>query len=166
MRIYRKRFSVNGWSLGVWPRHIYIHTCNRRTAKTIFCLWSSQGENLCLIFVKIGETSFRFLKNCVYLPPFRILVIVKRIEFTWIFIQSPTLYLIWLPMLKDISACISSIKFTVYTRVVEDLVRKQVLFFQFFHPNRLECWVHVDRDRRFIVWWCRLCTNMYKLSVT
>lgn len=119
MRIYRKRFSVNGWSLGVWPRHIYIHSCNRRTAKTIFCLWSSQGENLCLIFVKIGETSFRFLKNCVYLPPFRILVIVKRIEFTWIFIQSPTLYLIWLSMHKDINVLVVlSLLFTLMLKKI------------------------------------------------
>lgn len=133
MRIYRKRFSVNGWSLGVWPRHIYIHTCNRRTAKTIFCLWSSQGENLCLIFIKIGETFFRFLKNCVYLPPLMILVMI-------------TLNLLGIFILYDFQ-CLK-IKFTVYTRVEEDLVRKQVLFFQFFHPNRLECWIHVDRDRR------------------
>lgn len=147
MRIYRKRFSVNGWSLGVWPRHIYIHTCNRRTAKTIFCLWSSQGENLCLIFIKIGETSFRFLKNCVYLPPFRILVIVKRIEFTWNFYSISNI-VSYMTFNAWRYKCISSIKFTVYTRVVEDLVRKQVLFFQFFHPNRLECWIHVDHDRR------------------
>lgn len=43
-------------------------------------------------------------------------------------------------MLKDISVfVVHCIKFTVYTRVEDDLVRKQVLFFQFFHPNRLEC---------------------------
>lgn len=112
MRIYRKRFSVNGWSLGVWPRHIYIHTCNRRTAKTIFCLWSSQGENLCLIFIKIGETSFRFLKNCVNSPPLMILI-NDHIEFTWNF------YLIWLPMLKDISVLVVlSLLFTLVLKKI------------------------------------------------
>lgn len=55
--------------------YTYIRVTDGRQKQYSVC-GLSQGENLCLIFIKIGETSFRFLKNCVYLPPLMILVMI------------------------------------------------------------------------------------------
>lgn len=112
MRIYRKRFSVNGWSLGVWPRHIYIRVTDGRQKQYSVC--GPVKGKICVWFLSklIGETSFRFLKNCVNSPPLMILV-NDHIEFTWNF------YLIWLPMLKDISVLVVlSLLFTLVLKKI------------------------------------------------